>query len=367
MAGHDPPAAGWFYWLEQKQREHGDPTLPPWWQSEILRFIRSRKTIFAVAAGLRSIKSGASTTRALSAILMRPRKAVMGAPFVFPIMAAGKPEAGGRVLVIRHILREVLGWTERERKGKGSGADSTDIVRPGEYLYSYSEHTGDGIFIFRDVDGNIIHVITKVAALAGVREYTGCGGLIDEADHIPLVAEGGGAHDILDYMLARLTGQPGATLDVVSNPTHPKALLSSICGAGDGPQTHIARLGELGAKVDGEARAMFREHLLSIGETELAADKRLLEPADPFSWRIPTWVGNPERGNILECWKLAGEAATRRGELDRLGTLFRIYGARSVGGEGASRINRQSLQRCLVPASTFPPWASDLYQASLDL
>jgi len=280
----------------------------------------------------------------------------MGAPFVFPIMAAGKSEAGGRVLVIRYLLREVLGWTERERKGKGSGENATDIVRAGEYLYSYSEHTGDGIFILRDVDGNIVHIITKVAALSGVREYTGCGGLMDEADHIPLIAEGGGAHDILDYMLSRLTGQPNAHLYVVSNPTHPKALLSAICGVGDGPETHVARLGEAGAALDLAERLRFREHLLSIGEHGLAKDPRLVEEADPLAWRIPSWVANPSRADILECWRRAGEGARRRGELDLLGVLFRIYGARSVGGEGASYVDRIALQRCLVPRETLPAW-----------
>jgi hypothetical protein len=183
---------------------------------------------------------------------------------------------------------------------------------------------------------------------------------MDEADHIPLVAEGGGAHDILDYMLARLTGQPNAHLYVVSNPTHPKALLSAVCGVGDGPETHIARLGELGAAIDTEARQTLRNYLLSNGETELASDARLSEVSDPNGWRIPSWVANPERANIVECWNKTCDAAARRGDLDKLGVLFRIYGARNKGGEGASHIHRAALQRCLVPAETLPDWVNRL-------
>ena len=362
LAGDEPPEWGYFLWLQKLLGEHGDPVLPWWWQGALLEFIRSGKMVWYVAAGLRAIKSNATTIPLLANVLLRPRKAIMGQAFVCPIIAAGKPEAGGRVLTIRYLLRDVLGWRERERKGKGE----SDIVDAGEYLYSYTPHTGDGIFILRDVSDNLITIQTKVASLAGVREYTGIEGMIDEADHIPLIAEGGGAHEILDYAIARMTGQPGARIYCVSNPTHERALLSAACLAGDGSNSHIARLGIEGARHDNEERARLAAHLRAIGEHELAADERLHEAADPNGWRIPSWVGRPNGSDIMQCWDLSCDSAARKGELDKLGTLFRIYGARSKGAEGASHIDRLALQRCLVPAPLVPSYVKAFHDMVIE-
>lgn len=342
MARGEPPEWAWFCWLENKLQAAGNPPTPAWWQDTYLDFVRTCKRTFYAGAGLRSQKSSATTIFLLSETLFRRRKSIMGAPFVLPIIAAGKPEAGGRVMSIRTILK-ILGFRERERVAKGEGAD---LVDPGEYLYSYSPYTGDGFFALRDVSGNMVQIQTKVASLAGVREYTGIGGMFDEADHVPLEAEGGGAHDILDYLQARTTGQDGARIYVISNPTDERSLLSSACIAGDQPGSYIARLGAKGAQRDQEQRTILADFLAMNGEIGLANDKRLHEPADPKAWRIPTWAVHFP---ILECWERACDSASRRGEVDKLGTLFRIFGARSVGGEGGRYFDFALCQSMLDP------------------
>lgn len=327
MANGERPEWGWFRWLDAKLQAKGQPPLPVIWQDAYLDFVRSGKSVFYGGVGLRGIKSGATSEFLLAETLLRPRKAIMGAAFVLPIIAAGKPEAAGRVMVLRHMLRSI-GYTERPRVAKGEGEN---LVGRDEYLYSYAPNTGDGHFILLDVSDNIIQIQTKVASLAGVREYTGIGGLFDEADHVPLEAEGGGANDILDYLQARTTGQPDAHIYVVSNPTDERQVLSAACIAGDGETSYVMRLGEKGARRDEEQRKLLAEYLEMQGELGLAADKRLHERADPRAWRIATWVVHFP---IIECWYRASDSAARRGEIDRLGTLFRIFGARSAGGEG---------------------------------
>lgn len=339
----DTPEERWFRWLEGRLVTAGEPPIPWWWEQELVRFWKSGKRVFYGGVGLRGLKSSVTTRASISAALFRDRRSVMGGMLVLPILSALKVEGGGRIANIRSILRS-LGFRERERKGKGE--EAAEVVPPGEYTYSLNASSGLGIIDFRDASDNMVTCWVRVAGLGGVREYTGIGAIFDEWDHVPVVGDDGrepqygGAHKILDYGIARMTGQDGAQAFVVSNPTTETACLSAACIAGDGHQSHIARLGDRGAEELERAFATLVAFLKWSGDDDLARDERLNERQDPLAWRIPSCIGHAEPSvAIIEHWKQSCDSARRSGEIDRMGTFFRIYCARAVGGEGANYID----------------------------
>jgi hypothetical protein len=74
----------------------------------------------------------------------------------------------------------------------------------------------------------------------------------------------------------------------------------------------VSRLGELGARLDTEARGRLAAMLCS-------SDPLLLTPGDPLSTDLPTWVTNPTKCPIETCYELAD------GNLAR---MISLYGAR---------------------------------------
>lgn len=354
LAGDEPEEWGFFLWLENRLAEMGEPSTPAWWTDTLKAFWRTGKRMVFAGVGLRGLKSSVTSRAAVAEMLLRERKAVLGSQFVGAVLAASKSEAAGRVLNVRSTLRAL---TFREMQRKNKGEDSGEIVPPKAYAYSHNAQTGMGIIEFQDADGNMVAFWVRVAGLAGVREYTGVVLLCDEWDHVPVESEYGGAHQILDYGLARLSGQKGAHAYIVSNPTHERAALSAACIAGDGPSTFIARLGERGAAEAEKAFGALSGYLAWSGEVELAKDPRLHERQDPDGWRIPSCVARPidDDGRhgaehaIISHWKLACDSARRSGEIDQMGTFFRIYCARAIGGEGASYIDPLLAQEAGTP------------------
>lgn len=343
LAGDEPPEWGWFLWLEDRLAENDEPTIPWWWREQFKAFWRTGKRTMFAAVGLRGLKSSATCRVSMAEALFRERRPVLNAMLVLPILSALKTEAAERIMTMRAILR-ALRYRERERKGKGE--EAADIVPVGEYAYSFNASSGLGIIDFRDASDNMVTCWARVAGMGGVRAYTGIGGIADEADHWPVVGENGkepaygGANRILDYLISRTTGQTDAHVYVVSNPTSERALLSSACMAGDGHESHIARLGDRGAEELQRAFATLAKFLKANGDDGLAMDERLHERQSPDAWRIPSCVGHEDPSRvIIEHWKQSCDSARRSGDVDRMGTFFQIYCARAIGGEGASYID----------------------------
>jgi hypothetical protein len=113
---------------------------------------------------------------------------------------------------------------------------------------------------------------------------------------------------------------------------------------------YVANLGFRGSAANDVACETLRGHLLtraSQGDrnaASYAADPRLVEKLHPSSVFVPAWValqiGKPgEYGPgaaILECWNLAVTGTGLLPGESPIDGLFRAYGGRPIGNEGAA-------------------------------
>ncbi len=344
LANGEPEEYGWLLWLdammsnEKRANGEGEPPVTPWWRGCLLDFWRSGAPFLAAAVGIRGTKSTTIVKTSVMECLCRERAAVLDQVAAWGIMSADTAEANQRCDTIKKILCSI-GLREVAKQ---------DDVSAETFAASINVGTGRSHFTAIDARGNRIRWAISPPTKGAASGWTGAGFFADELD---LWRDGDGqnpAADVLTLAHGRLHGQRGAHGYHVSVPMGPRAPLSTMIEEAEKSGTdglHVARLGELGARRDAQARAWLREHfrkraLAAVNAsqrgttTRYAEDKRLSEDADPMATRIPTWAaraGDPGE-EIKECWRLASLKLTS-GEAggDPLDVLFARYGARPVG------------------------------------
>lgn len=345
LAGDEPEEYGWLLWLDARMASetradggHGEPETTPWWRGCLLDFWRSDAPFLAAAVGIRGTKSTTIVKTSGMECLCRERTAVLDQVAAWGIMSADTAEANQRCDTIKKILRGI-GLAEVAKQ---------DEVAEGTFAASINVGTGRSHFTAIDARGNRVRWVISPPTKGAASGWTGAGFFADELD---LWRDGDGqnpAAEVLTLAHGRLHGQRGAHGYHVSVPMGPRAPLSTMIEEAEKSGTdglHVARLGELGARRDAEARAWLREHFRKRAlaatnaahratATRYAEDRRLSEDADPRATRIPTWAaraGDPGE-EIKECWRLASLKLTS-GEAggDPLDVLFARYGARPVG------------------------------------
>jgi len=342
LAPNDPPEVGWMRWLDARLASESEPPITPWWRATLDDFWRSGLPFFASTKGQRSTASTTITRALVIETLLRERTVVLDQIAVCVIMSANTAEANQRCEPLEAVL-----------KGIGLvNVDKRDKVDLGYYFASLSPQTGRSTFEASDADGNRVRWSVSPATREAASGSTGAGALVDELD-LWQDKDGGKnpAPDVLTLLHGRIHGQAGAHIYHVSTPMGPQAPLSTLITeseTGGAEGLYVARLGELGARRDGEARAAFVRHLQERARTgrdrpqraaaeRWASDPRLLRDPDPRSTCVPTWAaraGEPAQ-EILECWRLAG-VRLRKGEDggDPLDVLLSRYGAQPSGDAG---------------------------------
>lgn len=343
LAPNDPPECGWSRWLDARLASEREPPITPWWRGTLEDFWRSGCPFFASTKGQRSTASTTITRTLVMETLLRPREVVLGQLAVCVIMSAGTAEANQRCDPLEAVLVKGPGLVR---------VDKVDKVEAGTFFASLSPQTGRSFFQAVDADGHQVRWSVSPATREAASGSTGAGALVDELD-LWQAADGGKnpAPDVLTLLHGRIHGQHGAHVYHVSTPARahaPLSLLINESAGGGADGLYVARLGELGARRDGEAREAFREYLRERARTapdrlgrEAAArweaDPRLARDPDPRSTSIPTWAARAELpiDALLECWKLAG-VRLKKGEEggDPLDVLFARYGAQPGGDDG---------------------------------
>lgn len=345
LAGNEPPEYGYLLWLDSRLASEGEPPVTPWWRETLLDFWRSARPYFVSAKGQRSTASTTITRSLVIETLLRPREVVLDQLAVCVIMSAGTAEANQRCEPLAAVLKGV-GLTKVDERAK--------LTETG-YVASVSPQTGRSVFEALDADGHRVRWSVAPATREAASGSTGAGALVDELDLWREKDSGKNpAPDVLTLLHGRIHGQGRAHIYHVSTPMGPSGPLSTMVREAEksgAEGLYVARLGELGARRDGEARAALRRHFQKrareatdaparAAATRWEADARLAADPDPRSPTIPTWAaraGDPE-AEIAECWRLVS-VQLRSGDEggDPIDVLFARYGAQP-SGDGAHRL-----------------------------
>jgi hypothetical protein len=360
LGGDEPEEWGWLLWLDARLASENEPPITPLWRATLLDFWRSGRPYFVSAKGQRSTASTTITRCLAIETLLRKRDVVLDQLAVCVIMSAGTAEANQRCEPLGAVLRGV-GLTKVDERSR---------LTESNYVASLSPQTGRSIFEALDADGHRVRWAIAPATREAASGSTGAGALVDELDLWREKDSGRNpADEVLTLLHGRIHGQGRAHIYHVSTPMGPRAPLSTMIGEAEksgAEGLYVARLGELGARRDGEARAAFRHHLqrrateapdaaARAAAARWEADPRLSADPDPRSAAIPTWAargGDPVQ-EILECWKLVG-VQLKRGEEggDPLDVLMSRYGAQP-NADGSHRLFSPAIiaqARALAPA-----------------
>lgn len=343
-----PDEYGWLLWLDARMGSEtrsdggtGEPPTTLWWRSALLDFWRSEAPFFAAAVGIRGTKSTTIIKTSFTELILRPRLAVLDQVAVWGVMSANTAEANQRCDTIGRLMRGV---------GLGEVAKAEDVAE-GRYAASVSVATGRSHFTTLDAAGNKVRIMISPPTKGAASGWTGAGFFADELALWQDEKGNNPASEVLTLAHGRLYGQRGAHGYHVSVPMGPRDPLSTMIANAEASGVdglHVARLGELGARRDHEARAALRAHFQRLAvkaptatarttASRYADDKRLAEDADPMATRIPTWAardGEPGE-EIKECWRLSSLKLTSGEEGgDPIDVLFARYGARPAGDVG---------------------------------
>lgn len=349
LAPGDAPEVGWLRWLEARLKsETAAPwrPMPAWWVWTYERFWRSGKVELVGSVGRRGTKSSSCCRVAVCEILFRERRVEPGSELVWPILSCDMAEANGRQRTLRTLL-EAIGIDPVGDESK---------VRPGTFWAS-SPNQGRSKIVLFDAECRRVEFRIAPASPAGVSGFTGLGGLGDEMELGVWAQSGDACKAVLDMWRPTLKGQKGSRLYLYSAPYGERGPHTRMVAGGSTDGRYVATLGELGARLDTEARRglvkLFEAKSKEKDRTQrerdrlakYAADPRLLEAGDPHSTAIPSWAANPTNedgdgpdpvGAILECYRLASVDVEEDGG-DALLQLFARYGAVPMAA-GASRL-----------------------------
>lgn len=342
----------WARLVEQRMVAIGEPPFTQWWWDTLIEFWKSGKTALAVGKANRA--GGTTHIQGMCAApesLFRERKAIADSELVWANSSATVPLANGTLRLFAATLR-ALGMTEQPRRSK----NDAKRLSPGDFFISEGSNAGPGTVEFLDICGNRCEFRSQPASRAGLSGFTGIGFTPDEVE-----LWGGDKDnptDLLDLGLSRLKGQPGTHAYAISRLFAEDGPLALICKRGDNEGLMIARLRKSGAEADERARLSLKRHLQDLaraGDRDArvySEDARLTEEADPTSYIIPAWAALPEGGQygsgpeaaIRDCWRLASIGwGLEPGEVPIDG-LFRVYGGRPTGHEGARYFDARFLR-----------------------
>jgi hypothetical protein len=292
---------GFLMWVERACIRAGLHALDRQWLWHFSEFYESKKTLDSGRWGLRAAKSD-SNCRAVSAeVMMKERRLEPGVVGVCPVMSANMREADDRFDTIVSVLA-------------ACGLEDKTGQRGSEEPHTFQRAGGGNsarVIALKDGQGQKVEFRIYPASVAGAAGFTGIAGLCDEVDLWGKEQGANPAKRVFEVLLARYVTQPGAKLHVVSASYNPESEHAKMIAEGDTNLQRVARLGELGAQKDTEARATLA---VIIG----SSDPLLLTPSSPKSVDIPCWVSNPI-APIEECYKAA------KGDIKRM--MF-LYGGR---------------------------------------
>ena len=313
-----PGLLGSLLWINERCKRAGMQALDDWWIGNFGGFYASDKPEHAGRVGLRGAKSTSIPRALTNDATFTEREIDPTIPGVIPIISVDKTEADGRFATIRGTLR-AMGMAPKK-------PDDSDVpILPDGISGIYESSTlasGGGVIYLTDSQGHGIEFRIYAAKVAGVVGYTGVAGFCDEVDLWIDERGANPAQRVLDLLSLRYTTQPRAHLYTFSASYYPDSAHKRKIDEGDTMQQHLARLGELGAQRDNEARARLAALIKSN-------DPRLLAKADPMSPDIPSWVTNP-LVSIETCYGKSKE---------RIGPMLALYGGRAseATGRGGSK------------------------------
>lgn len=344
LAGDGPEEWGWLQVLDNRlmaDEDAPEPPVTPWWRETLRAFWASGRAFFANAKGQRSTASTTITRCLVLETAMREREVVLGQMAMSPIISANTAEANQRCGPLEIVLSKGLRLSKVAERAK---------LEASNYFGSTNEAQGRSVFDLLDTGGHKIRLAVAPATREAASGFTGAGALVDELDLWPSTGANAAA-DVLTLLHGRLHSQKGARIYHVSTPMGPSGPLSTMIRNAEksgAEELFVSRLGELGARRDGEAREAFRKHLQQRARhaddpatrascARWEADPRLSRDPDPRSFLIPTWAaraGDPFL-EIKECWRLVG-VQLRDGDEggDPLDVLMARYGAEPAGSDG---------------------------------
>lgn len=318
-----PGLLGITRWIDRRaQAALPDPMhgLDPWWDWMFGEYFASGKRVCICRKGLRAGGSSSAMVALLAVAIGADGAIDPSVAGVVAILSSSREEATDRFTKLRKLLRACGVGPETTAKGEPKTEDEADDeaeVMPdgiGGTYKSKKSLSGGGIVKVLDRNGQEIEFRILPAMRRSVIGWTGRAVFLDETSMWPDDPDThvNPAGEIIKLAIKRCTTQPEARIFIFSATYQERDAHAQRVDMGDTSAQFLARLGEMGAKRDEEAR-----HALAarIGST----DARLVEPGDPLSPNIPAWVGNPSKSPIFDCY---------RDSDDHLGDMLGLYGGR---------------------------------------
>lgn len=319
-----PGLLGITRWIDMRaQAARPDPMhgLDPWWDGMFGDYFASGKRICVCRKGLRAGGSSSAMVAVLAVAIGANGPIDPSVDGVVAILSSSRDEATDRFRKLRKLLRACGIGPEMNAKGTAAKsedeADEEAEVMPGGIggIYrSKKSMSGGGIVEVLDRRGQSIQFRILPAMRRSVIGWTGRAVFLDETSMWPDDPEThiNPASEIIKLAIKRCTTQTEARIFIFSATYQEHDAHAQRVDLGDTSAQFIARLGDMGAARDEEAR---RSLAALIGST----DPRLLEPGDPRSPNIGAWVGNPSKSPIVACY---------RDSDDHIGDMLGLYGGR---------------------------------------
>ncbi len=298
-----PEKIGYLHWVD-RACINASPKLHPMdpvWLDHYCRFYESGKRVDVARKGLRAGGSDSSCRVIVAELLLLEKSLEPGLECVGLVVSANTADGEDRFDTIKQNLR-ACGF--REITSRPRADESED----GRYRTGGGGNAGR-VISFADAQGNPVQYRITAANEAGVASCTAGAALGDELDLWGRKEGKNPAKKIVEVLITRISTCPGAVVHLMSATYDRDSEHAIMMAAGDTVRQRVSRLGELGARLDTEARGR-------LATTLCSSDPLLLTPGDPLSTDLPTWVTNPTKCPIETCYELAN------GDLARMVSLY---------------------------------------------
>lgn len=301
-----PEKIGYLHWVDRACVDARPKLHPmdPVWLDHYCRFYESGKRVDVARKGLRAGGSDSSCRVIVAELLLLEKTLEPGLECVGLVVSANTADGEDRFDTIKQNLR-ACGFRELTGRAK------EDSDEEGRYRTAGGGNSGRVISL-ADAQGNPIQYRITAANEAGVASCTAGTALGDELDLWGRKEGKNPAKKIVEVLITRVSTVPGAVVHLMSATYDRDSEHALMMAAGDTVRQRVSRLGELGARIDTDARRRLASLICS-------SDPLLLTPGDPASTDLPTWVTNPTKCPIEVCYELSD------GNLARMVSL---YGAR---------------------------------------
>lgn len=318
-----PGLVGQLAWVEKRCALVKRHPIDEVWLHNYNRFFEGKWLILGILAGLRAGKTTSSLRAILPGALFGKHKVEAGEIAGIPIMSASTKLATMNLNEVE-ITLQACGMAPSRRGAEGFA------VMPGGVGGTYrltNSSSGGGVIEFINAHGAKVRVMCMAANVASAVGYTAIGAFLDETEvwrNAKTAANP--ATEVIDAVQQRATTTFETAKIIVSSSYYPdiaarrkaaakgtdhRGAHQQLIEAGDTETTYIAKLGEVGAQRDNEARWTLAR---KIGSN----DPRLLSAADPNSPSIPAWAARQD----LDIYTLYLQ---RRGDIS---SLLSLYGGR---------------------------------------